>query len=180
MLLQFLQEENVYYGTYTGQVDIDAVEKKLRDTYPFLTWVSLRVQGTRLYVSVRENDQLLLQEETEQRPCDLIATMDGEVESIVTRAGNPLVKAGDTVKKGDCLVQGEIPVYNDDETLKETMYVHADADICIRASIFYKRNLPLHMKRRSIRGSRRKSGMRGFIQRVFRLGCFLRMKNMIS
>lgn len=77
MLLQFLQEENVYYGTYTGQVDIDAVEKKLRDTYPFLTWVSLRVQGTRLYVSVRENDQLLLQEETEQRPCDLIATMDG-------------------------------------------------------------------------------------------------------
>lgn len=58
----------MYYGTYTGQVDIDAVEKKLRDTYPFLTWVSLRVQGTRLYVSVRENDQLLLQEETEQRP----------------------------------------------------------------------------------------------------------------
>lgn len=45
MLLQFLQEENVYYGTYTGQVDIDAVEKKLRDTYPFLTWVSLRVQN---------------------------------------------------------------------------------------------------------------------------------------
>lgn len=170
MLLQFLQEENVYYGTYTGQVDIDAVEKKLRDTYPFLTWVSLRVQGTRLYVSVRENDQLLLQEETEQRPCDLIATMDGEVESIVTRAGNPLVKAGDTVKKGDCLVQGEIPVYNDDETLKETMYVHADADICIRASIFYKRNLPFAYEKKVYTGEQKKVWYARIYTKSFSLG----------
>ena len=39
--------------------------------------------------------------------------------SIVTRSGIPQVKIGDEVKKGDLLVAGEVPIYNDDETIKE-------------------------------------------------------------
>ena len=96
--------------------------------------------------------------------------MDCEVESIVTRAGIPLVKAGDTVKKGDCLVQGEIPVYNDDETLKETMYVHADADICIRASISYKRNLPFAYEKKVYTGEQKKVWYARIYTKSFSLG----------
>ncbi len=145
MLISFLQDCNVSYGTYKKNIDIDSIEKALREEYPFIIWDSCRLEGTRLFVYVKENEQMWDQipEKEDSRPCNLSATVTGEVASIITRRGIPHVKAGDKVKKGDILVSGEVPVYNDDETIKEYMYVNADADIRLETMLKYQKELEL-------------------------------------
>ncbi len=157
MLIQFLQENDVYYGSYSQNIDIDTIEKKLRDEYPFIIWTSIRLEGTRLFVDVKENDQLeeMRVENENSEPCDLVATVSGTVCSIITRSGVPKVKKGDEVKKGDVLVEGAIPVYNDDETVKEYMYVHSDADIRLKSELQYKKVLPLKYEKKMYTGNKK-------------------------
>lgn len=143
MLVSFLQDQDVTYGCNKNRIDIDQIEKALRDEYPFIIWASCRMEGTRLFVEVKENDRITEDEVVEYSPCDLYATVDGTVVSIITRSGIPKVKAGDTVKKGDVLVVGEVPVYNDDETIKEYMYVRSDADIRLETVLAYEKERSL-------------------------------------
>ncbi|MBE5881150.1 MAG: sporulation protein [Lachnospiraceae bacterium] len=144
MLLSFLQDNGVTYGSYKKGIDIDAIEKKLRDEYPFIIWTSLRLEGTRLFVDVKENDQTVeVSDVSSKQACNLHATVSGTVVSIVTRSGIPQVQIGDEVKKGDLLVVGEVPIYNDDETIKEYMYVCSDADIRLETRLSYGKELPL-------------------------------------
>lgn len=39
--------------------------------------------------------------------CDLVASRDGVIDSVVTLAGTPAVSAGETVRKGQVLIRGE-------------------------------------------------------------------------
>lgn len=50
---------------------------------------------------------------------------------MVVRSGVPMVKIGDRVEVGTLLVSGEVPVYNDDETIRKYRETYADADIVI-------------------------------------------------
>ncbi len=153
MLLSFLQDQGVGYGAYKKGIDIDRIEKALRDEYPFIIWTSCRLEGTRLFVNVKENEQIVEEiDDKELQPCDLHATVSGKVVSIITRSGIPKVAAGDEVKKGDVLVVGEVPVYNDDETIKEYMYVRSDADIRLETELSYKKDLQLTYQKKVYTG----------------------------
>lgn len=152
MLLQFLEENEVTYGSYSAQIDIDKIEKKLRDEYPFIIWTSLKLEGTRLYVNIKENAQGIYTDagslEERDKPCDLCATVSGNVYSVITRSGVPQIVEGDEVKKGDVLVSGSVPVLNDDATIRDYMYVHADADVYIDTSLNYDKKLAyLHSRK---------------------------------
>ena len=160
MLLQFLQENDIYYGSYRDGIDIDSAEKKLRDEYPFIIWTSFKVEGTRLFVYVKENEQIKWNDTAQKdnkEPGSLYATVDGTVVSIVTRNGLPKVKIGDEVKKGDVLVDGEIPVYNDDETIREYMYVRSDADIRLETELKYHEEMPLDYEKKVYTGKEKKT-----------------------
>ena len=152
MLLSFLQDYDVTYGCLKKEIDIDKIEKALRDEYPFIVWTSCRLEGTCLYVDVKENDQMVEVKEEQEMPCDLYATVSGKVVSIITRKGVPKVKAGDVVKKGDVLVVGEVPVINDDETIKEYMYVRSDADIRLETELSYKKSIDLDYQKKVYTG----------------------------
>lgn len=153
MLLVFLQDKNVTYGTRKKDIDINEIEKGIREEFPFVVWTSCRLEGTRMFVNVKENEQISEDlTEKENKACNLCATVSGKVVSIITRTGIPQVKAGDEVKKGDVLVSGEVPVYNDDETIKEYMYVNADADVRLETTIEYKKKLKLDYQKKVYTG----------------------------
>lgn len=152
MLLSFLQDQGVGYGSLKSKIDIDKMEKALRDEYPFIIWTSCRMEGTRLFVYVKENEQTAEEIPAQNEPCNLFATVSGRVVSIITRSGVPKVKAGDEVKKGDLLVGGEVPVYNDDETIKEYMYVRSDADVCLETELKYHKTLKLDYQKKVYTG----------------------------
>ena len=50
----------------------------------------------------------------------------------MTRSVVPLVTAGMEVEKGDILVEGGVPIYNDDGSVKRYDFCRANADIMLR------------------------------------------------
>lgn len=151
LLDDFLKTEEVKAGMLKRNLDIDRLEKDLRKTFPEITWTSIRLLGVRLVISVKENDAPIM-EESEKRDmeqaADLVADFDGTVVSILVRSGIPKVAAGAEVKAGDILVEGLIPIYNDDQTVRTYNLVEADADVWIEHSIDYADSLaPTYVER---------------------------------
>ena len=133
----FLSESGIEPGMKKNKVDIEALEKAIRNEYNIITWTSARIEGTRLIIQVRENDLIGNEpEDPEERNADegydLVADKDGTVMGIITRSGVPRVSEGMEVKKGDVLVEGCIPIYNEDTTIKNYEYCRADADVVLR------------------------------------------------
>jgi similar to stage IV sporulation protein len=139
-LMNFLQTIEVAPGMMSRKVDCDEIEKCFRREFSDITWVSAEISGTRLLIHIKENDEDVLQI-PDDTPCDLTATRDGTVESIITRSGTPLVKPGTQVQAGDILVSGIVNTYDDYETLIASRSVHADADIYIRTVYEYESKL---------------------------------------
>ena len=87
------------------RVDIGSIRDALEWRYPRIAWFEVGWRGTTLVVRAVEG---VLPEQAQQTgPCDLIASSDGVVDSIVTKAGTPVVTPGDIVRKGDVLIKGE-------------------------------------------------------------------------
>lgn len=135
----FLAESGIRTGMKKKHIDIEVLEKSIREQFDIVTWTSARIDGTRLLIQVRENDLIKIEEKSvlgegleEGVGMDLAAPKDGMVVSIVTRSGVPQVSAGMEIKKGDILVEGAVPIYNDDSTVKRYDYCIADADIMLQ------------------------------------------------
>lgn len=177
MLMDFLTANGVEYGTARSDIDIERLEEGLRETFDGITWTSVTVDGTRLVVSVRENDLVMTEEEASEAlkgypGSDLLATQDGTVVSILTRQGVPQVTAGMEVKKGDVLVSGAVPVPADDGSVKEYQYCHADADVVIAYQVTFEEKLALNYEYKNYTGREEKDFFlsMGGRQKVFRLG----------
>lgn len=131
---RYLESEKIRVGTAKGKVDCEKLEAKIRQHFSNVIWTSVRLEGTKLTVDVKEN--LITQEPQEKQETeteeaqDLVADKDAVILSIVTRNGTPKVKAGDKVKKGKALVLGRIDIYNDAKEIAGYQYCKADADHC--------------------------------------------------
>lgn len=145
VFFDFLSEQGISSGMKKKEVDIEKLEKAIRNEYGIVTWTSARINGTRLVVQIRENDLATerknAEEKKEEEGYDLIADRDGTVISIVTRSGIPLVTEGAEVKKGDILVEGSIPIYNEDATVRRYEYCRADADILLKSKVSVKEQI---------------------------------------
>lgn len=153
MFQSFLQENNVIVGMKKGALDIENLEKEIRRAFPEITWASAKLSGTRLLIAVKENDApIITEEEKKEAGSDLVSPFAGTVVSIVVRSGVPLVAAGDTVEAGTVLVEGRVPVYNDDTTVREYIYVDADADIILEHTRDFNASLPLNYIKKEYTG----------------------------
>ncbi len=139
VFMDFLEENSIHSGMKKNKVDIEALEKAIRNEYDIVTWTSAQIEGTRLIIQIKENELLTDEKEESAQQSDtegyhLVAEKDGTVVSIITRSGIPKVTEGTEVKKGDLLVEGQIPIYNEDTTVRRYEYCKADADILLRSS----------------------------------------------
>lgn len=138
----YLDEQNLSIGTRKKSVDIEQLEKDIRMEFPDITWTSGKFEGTSFVLSIKENDGIVQTESLEDDGgYDLISHAEGEICYIVVRSGIPKVKQGDMVSKDMVLVEGKVPVYNDDGTVREYILVKADADIYIKHTITYEESL---------------------------------------
>lgn len=136
-LTDFLEQENIHYGIKKDSIDCEDKEKRLRECFENVTWTSIYFEGTKLYIEVKENEKSEPVKET-VKGTDIAANESGVITSIITRNGVPMVKAGDSVEKGDVLVSGSVPIYDESQTVTGYHIYDADADIYIRTPIEYK------------------------------------------
>lgn len=169
-LLRFMKIQNVVHGMWKQKVACSELAASLREYFPNITWVTVKIEGTNLVVEMKENildsDRLSVDEESADEnadengeeiqkevsgenknydsqedktgePGNLVAEKDGVIVQMITRSGVPLVTPGMECKKGDVLVEGVVPIYNDSKEVVRYEYVDADADISIQTTYAY-------------------------------------------
>lgn len=136
-LMKYMHTNGIHRLMLLSDVDCTAIEESIRKEYEDIGWVSAQIDGTKLFVRIKETNMPKLYVE-ETTPRHIVADRDGIIESIVTRTGTPLVKAGDEVKKGDILISGVVDIMGDNELLVRKSPVVADGDIMLATRYVYK------------------------------------------
>ena len=132
----FLKEQGVYVGMWKKDIPLEELEKEIRKEFDLVTWTSGKLDGTVLIISMKENEKLVpAEKEKPSYGSSIYATADGIISGIYVRNGVPMVKKGTEVKKGDLLVDGKVPVYNEAQEVAYYQYYEADADIGIETTI---------------------------------------------
>lgn len=134
VFLEFLEQNGIAAGMPRNKIVGHVLEEKIREQFDVITWTSVQIDGTKLLIQVRENEHPggVKKDENAGTGSSLCAGADGTIIKMITRSGVPLKKPGDVVQKGDIIVEGRVPIYNEDGTVREFHYCDADADIFIR------------------------------------------------
>lgn len=125
---QQLYSIGVKPGIKKSSIDVKTIEEKMNDLNENIMWVKVRMEGSKLVVSVAERKSPpSVVNDTE--PCNLISSKDGQVVRVYTVAGTAVVKQGDIIKKGQLLVKGEqgkegtiTPVHSKGDVIAKTFY----------------------------------------------------------
>ncbi|AND85662.1 sporulation protein YqfD [Clostridium tyrobutyricum] len=127
---QKLKAYGVTNGINKNKIDVYKIEEFLIKNDDNIMWVRARIDGSRLIVTAQERKSppnII----SDNSPCDLVASKDGEVIRLYTTAGTPVVNIGDMVKKGQLLVKGVQGKEGD------TYTVHAAGDVLCKT--FYEK-----------------------------------------
>lgn len=158
VIFEYLENNGIRHGMWKAGVDCRELAAEIRNYFTQFAWVAAELKGTRLVIHVKEGilsaDDA---EEDDMPPSSLEASKAGTVVSIFVRKGTPMVAAGDTVEKGDLLVSGALPIYNDSQEISSWQYVTSDADIIIRSERKYYDELPLTAAAKSYTGRQKES-----------------------
>lgn len=154
----FLKDNQVTVGMRRDALNISELEKQIRRQFPEITWASAKLDGTKLQIDIKENDAPIVVEKPETNPgTDLIAEYDGIVAAMIVRSGVPQVSIGDAVEAGTVLVEGRVPIFNEDATVREYEYVDADADILLEHTMDFSESLSLDYIKKEYTGREKES-----------------------
>lgn len=125
-LIEKLRSAGLKTGICRYYVDKEQICNKMMVQVKELAWISIDLSGTRAVVEVSER-KMPPKFVEKNIPCNIFAQKDGIIKSIFVKAGTPLVKEGETFKKGDMLVSGIVT-----DISNISRFVHAQADIKAR------------------------------------------------
>ena len=127
-----------------------------------LSWVSVHMDGTVAMVQVLERVER--PEDTPKKPANLIATQDGQIESIELLRGNCMVKVGQAVRAGELLVSG---IY-DSQTVG-VRYTRAAGRILARTEHTYRIEIPLEYTQKVYLGEKKNGIWLNFFQKTVKI-----------
>lgn len=132
-----LSTNGIKPGLLKYKIDTDkAVEGMMLDIRE-LSWISIVVEGTKVKVQIRERKKLP-EMVPKNIPCDIVADKDGIIKQIVVTDGIEAVATGDTVKKGQILISGRIPVKDEKDKFR---MVHSMGTVTART--WYEEKCPV-------------------------------------
>lgn len=104
-VVEELKNNGFGIGSYLPDFSAGEVENRVLLTSDRLAWISVQMQGTVAEVQVMERDAKP-DGTVATRPADLVARVDGQIELLELYRGNPVVRAGQAVRRGELLVSG--------------------------------------------------------------------------
>lgn len=99
-------------GTKKSTIDCNELEAKLREYYTDLGWINCSIDGTKLTVEVLETIPPNYVEDN-KTACNIISTKNAVIYDTIVTNGYLVAEKGMEVKKGDVLITGIMPIYND-------------------------------------------------------------------
>ncbi|WP_265443397.1 sporulation protein YqfD [Acetivibrio straminisolvens] len=154
IILKSLEEHGVKPGVFKYKINPEEIASNIILDVDGLSYVNVLVRGTKIKVEVAEGVKrppiIPLNE-----PCDIVAKKDGVIKSIVVKVGQAQVKEGDTVRKGQILVSGSIPIKGAENNPKR---VHAMGEVLART--WYEGKHPVELRAvEKIRTGRKKDNL---------------------
>lgn len=125
-IIRSLNAEGLKEGSYKGGLDRRHIENRVLINMPELSWIGIQLKGTKAIIEVvekREAPPLISRTDA----CDIAAAKDGVITKLLVLSGDPLVKDGESVRRGQKLVSGTILREN-----LEPRQVHSLAQISAR------------------------------------------------
>jgi len=132
-----LYEEGLREGSFKGRLDRRHIENQVLINMQEISWIGIQIKGTKAIVEVvekREAPPLISHED----PCDIVAAKNGVITKLLVLSGDPMVKDGESVRKGQKLVSGTILREN-----FEPRQVHSLAQISARTWYEEAEEIPL-------------------------------------
>lgn len=155
-LLSFLEGQGIVHGIPKHRINCSDIAAAVRKAYPEITWVSARVEGVRLILTVQEGAFPKVQKQEQETPCSLVSQCTGTIVDMVTRRGVPVLQVGDTCEKGELLVEGRLEIKNDSQEVIRYDYVPSDADIYVRHKLAYYESIPRVYEKQTFTGKEEK------------------------
>ena len=154
-LTSYLTQNGFHLGIKKKQIDCNALEMELREHFDEISWISCCINGTQLSISLKEAEETQAKSsaDTQAPPCDIVATSDATIQSIVVQNGTPLVKEGDMVKKGDVLISGAVNLYDDANEVLQTNFITAKGKILGQIAEPYNDELKLQFYEKQFTGN---------------------------
>lgn len=105
-IVEALADIGVKRGCAMRSVNLDRVENALCVALPDVKYAFAAKKGSTLFITVEKLSDAPLPNDLKEKK-DVVSSCDGVVTRISVVNGTPLVKAGDTIKKGQVLIRGE-------------------------------------------------------------------------
>jgi len=104
-VLQTLEELGVHPGSLRMSIDVRSAERRALLLMPELSWISINIEGSNVSVEISERRMPPIIVDA-GAPCNLVASVEGQIVSINVFEGQALVQPGDAVAQGDILISG--------------------------------------------------------------------------
>ncbi len=104
-----LSECGFELGDFWCAKSLSEIESAFLDSCEEASWININRRGCVAYVKILEREENGDTVEESSKPCNIVAAADCVIEEITVKRGIAIVKAGDTVRKGDILVIGAYP-----------------------------------------------------------------------
>lgn len=164
---EYLKDIGVYEGMITKNVDGNAIEKSIRNTFNDISWVSVELSGCNIHIKLLEADVMEDKSNKNEGYSSIVAASSGIVDKIMTRSGTPLVRPGDEVEKGQVLVSGIVELHNDGGEVIKKCPVYADADIYINTTYNYSDEFSMIYPDKQYTGSKKEKIGLNVMGRIF-------------
>lgn len=126
-------------GVLKSNLDKEKIVKQLITLEPGLAWAGVHIRGTRVVIEVVENIKPPVGRD---RPTNLIAAKDGLITDVLVIMGEAKVKPGDTVTRGQILIEGVLrpqplhPTESGENQGPQPVPVHARGEV--KARVWYE------------------------------------------
>ncbi len=122
-----LSREGFGVGSFIPAIDYKQLRYAISLACPEVSFVSVNMEGCRAVVEVRFSHKAP-EAVDDGSPCNIVASRDGQIVSVLVQSGMRYVKKGQTVQKGDLLVGGIM------DTRLGYYVVHSKAKIMARVT----------------------------------------------
>ena len=139
LLEDALAQNGIKTGTLKYRIDTDSTVTGMLLALKDISWISIAVRGTKVKVDLRERIEVpvIIPKNV---PCEIVALKDGLIKQVIAKEGVEAVVEGDTVKKGQVLISGRIPLGGGENKFR---MVHAMGTVAART--WYEEQAPVKL-----------------------------------
>lgn len=131
------EKYGVHQGAFRKGIDLKEIRSAVKAEVNGISWFSVNIDGGHVTLQVSETDGTTEIIDND-KPCNIVSGIDGEVLKIEAQKGSPAVLPGSAVTKGDLLISGVT-----EKTDGSVSFLHARGTAVIRTKCIFSVGIPM-------------------------------------